>query len=168
MGERAIRQWVPGELWEIVAPLIPPAPHRPQGGGRRRVDDRVVPAAILYLTESGCSWWKLPTAVFGVGRATAHRRFTEWTEVGRRRVPMGGDRRLLGTAQSATSTSPALHRNAKSEGINPVIKTHRPRRLRLPQPRQPTSTHTLRHHPPSPRTPPHRSTPKIPKSSVPA
>ncbi|WP_369174929.1 helix-turn-helix domain-containing protein [Streptomyces sp. R28] len=28
----------------------------------------------------------------------------------------------------------------------------------LPQPRQPTPTHPLRHHSPSPRTPPHRST----------
>ncbi|MFG2424867.1 hypothetical protein ACGFWD_38350 [Streptomyces sp. NPDC048448] len=53
---------------------------------------------------------------------------------------------------------PTGHSNAKSEGINRVIKAHRPQRVRLPQPRQPTPTHTLRHHPPSPRTPPHRST----------
>ncbi|WP_374118616.1 transposase [Streptomyces sp. 8L] len=53
------------------------------------------------------------------------------------------------------------HSNAKSEGIN-RDQARRPQRLRLPQRRGPTPTHTLRHHPPSPRTPPHRSTLKTP------
>jgi transposase len=48
------------------------------------VDDRAVLAAICYLTQAGCSWWKLPEALFGVTRATAHRRFTEWTTGGLR------------------------------------------------------------------------------------
>ncbi|GAA2351796.1 IS5 family transposase [Dactylosporangium salmoneum] len=77
-----VERWCPDALWEIAAPLIPPAPVRPQGGGRRRVDDRAVLAAICYLTQAGCSWWKLPEAMFGVTRATAHRRFAEWTEAG--------------------------------------------------------------------------------------
>jgi transposase len=62
--------------------LIPPAPVRRQGGGRRRVDDRAVLAAIVYVTQAGCSWWKLPEALFGVTRATAHRRFSQWTTAG--------------------------------------------------------------------------------------
>ncbi|WP_372472172.1 transposase [Jidongwangia harbinensis] len=33
---------------------------RPQGGGKRRADDRAVLAAIVYLVQAGCSWWKLP------------------------------------------------------------------------------------------------------------
>jgi transposase len=45
-------------------------------------NDRAVLAAIVYLTQAGCSWWKLPGAMFGVSRATAHRRFTEWTGSG--------------------------------------------------------------------------------------
>jgi transposase len=48
------------------------------------VHDRQVLAAILYLTQAGCSWWKLPEAVFGVTRPPAHRRFAEWTRAGRR------------------------------------------------------------------------------------
>jgi transposase len=78
----AIERWCPDGLWEIAAPLIPPAPTRPQGGGRQRTDDRRMLAAMLYLTEAGCSWWQLPEAMFGVTRATAHRRFAEWTRAG--------------------------------------------------------------------------------------
>jgi len=29
------------------------------------VDDRRVLAAVLYLTQAGCSWWKLPEVMFG-------------------------------------------------------------------------------------------------------
>jgi transposase len=39
-------------------------------------------AAIVYVTQAGCSWWKLPEALFGVTRATAHRRFTQWSRAG--------------------------------------------------------------------------------------
>ena len=77
-----VERYCPDSLWEIAAPLIPPAPVRAQGGGRRRVDDRAVLAAICYLTQAGCSWWKLPENLFGVTRSTAHRRFTEWTRAG--------------------------------------------------------------------------------------
>ncbi|NJP35493.1 IS5 family transposase [Micromonospora thermarum] len=77
-----MERWCPDALWELAAPLIPPALVRPQGGDRRRVDDRAVLAAICYLTQAGCLWWKLPEAMFGVTRATAHRRFTEWTKAG--------------------------------------------------------------------------------------
>jgi transposase len=82
VDEDVIAEWVPDSLWEIAAPLIPPVPMRRQGGGRRRIDDRRALAAILYLTQAGCSWWKLPRAMFGVTRATAHRRFAEWTRAG--------------------------------------------------------------------------------------
>jgi transposase len=46
------------------------------------IDNRQMLAAILYLTEAGCSWWQLPESTFGVSRATAHRRFVEWTKAG--------------------------------------------------------------------------------------
>ena len=82
MTEDMIRTWAPDDLWQVAQPLIPVPAKRPQGGGRRRVDDRAVLAAIVYLVQAGCSWWKLPTGMFGVSRATAHRRFTEWTRSG--------------------------------------------------------------------------------------
>jgi transposase len=77
-----IRTWAPDDFWQVAQPLIPvPAP-RPQGGGKRRADDRAVLAAIVYLVQAGCSWRKLPASMFGVSRPTAHRRFTEWTRTG--------------------------------------------------------------------------------------
>jgi transposase len=77
-----VRTWAPDDFWVVAQPLIPVPPRRPQGGGIQRLDDRGVLAAIVYLVQAGCSWHKLPTAMFGVSRATAHRRFTEWTEAG--------------------------------------------------------------------------------------
>ena len=64
--------------WQLTQPLLPPAPKRHQGGGRCRLDDRAVLAAILFVLQTGCAWAALPSS-FGVSRATAHRRFTEWT-----------------------------------------------------------------------------------------
>ncbi len=77
-----VRTWAPDDFWQVAQPLIPVPAKRPQGGGKRRADDRAVLAAIVYLVQAGCSWWKLPAGMFGVSRATAHRRFTEWTRSG--------------------------------------------------------------------------------------
>jgi transposase len=74
-----VRTWAPDDLWQVAQPLIRVPAKRPQGGGRRRADDR----AVLYLVRAGCSWWKLPAGLFGVSRATAHRRFTGRTAAGR-------------------------------------------------------------------------------------
>ncbi len=82
MVEEMVRTWAPDDFWQVAQPLIPVQAVRRQGGGKRRADDRAVLAAIVYLVQAGCSWWKLPTVVFGVSRATAHRRFTEWTNAG--------------------------------------------------------------------------------------
>jgi transposase len=80
--EDMVGTWAPDDLWQVAQPLIPvPAP-RPQGGGKKRADDRAVLAAIVYLVQAGCSWPKLPAVLFGVSRSTVHRRFTEWTHAG--------------------------------------------------------------------------------------
>ncbi|NNJ03431.1 IS5 family transposase [Streptomyces sp. PKU-MA01144] len=74
-----VRQLVPDRLWELFLRVMPEAPVRPQGGGRRKADDRGVLAAILFVATSGCTWRQLPP-MFGVSWQTAHRRFTHWTE----------------------------------------------------------------------------------------
>lgn len=72
---------VPDGLWELVAPLVPRFEPRQQGGGTAPVDDRAVFTAIVFVLTSGCAWRHLPPT-FGVSAATAHRRFTAWTEAG--------------------------------------------------------------------------------------
>jgi transposase len=59
--------------------VVPPAPSRPQGGGRRRHGDREVLAAIVFVATSGCTWKQLPPS-FGPWGPTAHCRFGEWSK----------------------------------------------------------------------------------------
>lgn len=75
-----VERLVPDELWELFQRVVPEAPSRPQGGGRRRHGDREVLAAIVFVATSGCTWHQLPSASFGPSGATAHRRFAEWSK----------------------------------------------------------------------------------------
>jgi transposase len=75
------RRLVPDELWQLAAPLMPRFTSRPQGGGTAPVDERAVFTAVVYVLTSGCAWRHLPES-FDVSPATAHRRFTVWTEAG--------------------------------------------------------------------------------------
>ncbi|MEF9908002.1 IS5 family transposase [Streptomyces sp. P9-A2] len=74
-----VERLVPDELWVLFERVVPPAPSRPQGGGRRRYGDREVLAAIIFVATSGCTWRQLPPS-FGPSGPTAHRRFTEWSK----------------------------------------------------------------------------------------
>ncbi|WP_329460811.1 IS5 family transposase [Streptomyces sp. NBC_01497] len=74
-----VERLVPDELWELFERVVPPAPVRPQGGGRRRHGDREVLAAIVFVATSGCTWAQLPPS-FGPSGPTAHRRLTEWSK----------------------------------------------------------------------------------------
>ncbi|MGY1583928.1 transposase [Streptomyces sp. MN13] len=60
-----VERLVPDGLWELFQRLVPEAPTRPQGGGRRRHGDREVLAAIVFVATSGCTWQQLPAASFG-------------------------------------------------------------------------------------------------------
>lgn len=73
-----VERLVPDGLWELFQRVVPAAPTRPQGGGRRRYGDREVLAAIIFVATSGCTWAQVPP-VFGPSGATAHRRFAEWS-----------------------------------------------------------------------------------------
>ncbi|WP_405533771.1 IS5 family transposase [Streptomyces avidinii] len=75
-----VERLVPDELWVLFQRVVPEAPSRPQGGGRRRHGDREVLAAIVFVATSGCTWQQLPAASFGPSGATAHRRFSEWSK----------------------------------------------------------------------------------------
>lgn len=81
MGVGLSQRLVPDELWCLVEPLLPPFVSRPQGGGTAPCDERAVFTAVVYVLTSGCAWRHLP-GTFGVSAATAHRRFSVWTEAG--------------------------------------------------------------------------------------
>ncbi|MCM9076906.1 IS5 family transposase [Streptomyces sp. NBC_00160] len=74
-----VERLVPNGLWELFQRVVPAAPVRPQGGGRRRYGDRQVLAAIVFVATTGCTWRQLPPG-FGPSGPTAHRRFTEWSQ----------------------------------------------------------------------------------------
>ncbi len=69
---------MPDELRELFQRVVPEAPTRPQGGGRRRHGDHEVLAAIVFVATSACTWQQFPSS-FGPSGATAHRRFAEWS-----------------------------------------------------------------------------------------
>ncbi len=74
-----LERLVPDGLWELFQRVVPVAPTRPQGGGRRRYGDREVLAAILFVAASGCTWRQVPEG-FGPSWSTVYRRFTEWSQ----------------------------------------------------------------------------------------
>ncbi|WP_372410490.1 transposase [Streptomyces luteireticuli] len=112
-----VERLVPDDLWLLARRAIPATPKRPQGGGRQRVDDREVLAAIVFLAGSGCSWRQLPP-VFGVSWQTVHRRFTEWTSAGLwdSLCAMASDRH--GTPVRADWTRIACHHIRKRAGLS--------------------------------------------------
>jgi transposase len=76
-----VERLVPDRRWELFQQVVPVAPARPQGGGRRRHGDREVLAAIVLVVGTGCPWRQLPSGL-GPSGPTAHRRFAEWSEAG--------------------------------------------------------------------------------------
>lgn len=79
MSGELMERFAPEDQWHLFQQVAPPAPVRPQGGGRRRYGDREVLAAIVFVALAGCSWNQLPPG-FGLSGVTAFRRFSEWSE----------------------------------------------------------------------------------------
>jgi len=68
---------LPDELWEIVEPLVPPAPPKPKGG-RPRVPDRACLTAIVFVLRSGIPWEMLPRELGCGSGVTSWRRLRDW------------------------------------------------------------------------------------------
>ncbi|MEV1023132.1 transposase [Streptomyces sp. NPDC050264] len=51
-----VERLVPDRLWELFQRVVPAAPVRPKGGGRRRFGDRQVLAAVVFVATRGCLW----------------------------------------------------------------------------------------------------------------
>ena len=72
---------VPDELWEIVEPLLPPEPHKPDGV-RPRVSNRAALTGILFVLKSGIPWEMLPQEMGCGSGVSCWRRLRDWHEAG--------------------------------------------------------------------------------------
>src|SRR5947209_2733971 len=79
--QRSKRQQVGDELWEAIAPLIPPEPPKPKGG-RPPIPPRNALGGILFVLRTGIGWQEL-TAEMGFGSgSTCWRRLRDWQAAG--------------------------------------------------------------------------------------
>jgi transposase len=72
---------LPDALWNLIQPLLPPSPHRPNGG-RPRLPDRACLTGILFVLRSGIPWEMLPQKLDCGSGMTCWRRLPDWQEAG--------------------------------------------------------------------------------------
>ncbi len=72
---------VSDELWETVAPLLPPEPPKPKGG-RPRLADRAALTGIIFVLRTGIPWELLPKEMGCGSGMTCWRRLRAWHEAG--------------------------------------------------------------------------------------
>lgn len=73
-----IRQ-VPDKLWDKIEPII----HKydpPKHTGRKRIDMRAAPDAIIFRMRTGCQWNSLPKNF--PDNSSVHRTFQRWIQLG--------------------------------------------------------------------------------------
>jgi transposase len=69
------------ELWNVIAPLLPPEPPKPKGG-RPRVPDRAALTGIIFVLRTGLPWELLPREMGCGSGATCWRRLRDWQRAG--------------------------------------------------------------------------------------
>src|ERR1700747_1951973 len=72
---------LPDALWNLIQPLLPPSPRRPNGG-RHRLPDRACSTGILFVLRSGIPWEMLPQELGCGSGMTCWRRLRDWQEAG--------------------------------------------------------------------------------------
>ena len=69
------------DLWNLIAPLLPPLRSKPKGG-RPRVPDRDCLRGIVFVLRSGIPWEMLPQELGCGSGMTCWRRLRDWQEAG--------------------------------------------------------------------------------------
>jgi transposase len=72
---------VSAELWDVVAPLLPPPRPKPKGG-RPPISDRAALTGILVVLKSGIPWEMLPQEMGCGCGMTCWRRLRDWHRAG--------------------------------------------------------------------------------------
>ena len=71
------------ELWQAIAPHLPPRPSYRPKGGHPWCDDRAALRGILYLLREGCRWPSIPSkALDAPSGSTCWARRGYWTSGG--------------------------------------------------------------------------------------
>lgn len=72
---------LPNTLWNLIQPLLPPAPRGPKGG-RPRLPDRACLTGILFVLRGGIPWEMLPQEMGCGSGMTCWRQLRDWQEAG--------------------------------------------------------------------------------------
>jgi transposase len=72
---------LPNALWELIEPLLPLPPSRPNGG-RPRVSDRACLTGVVFVLRSGIPWQMLPQELGCGSGMTCWRRLRDWQSEG--------------------------------------------------------------------------------------
>src|SRR5918911_3217159 len=75
------KELVTDELWQVIEPLLPPEPPKPQGG-RPRIANRAVLTGIIFVLKSGIPWEMLPQEMGCGSGVTCWRRRRAWQRAG--------------------------------------------------------------------------------------
>src|SRR5438132_10919810 len=74
---------LPDDLWEVIAPLLPPPkPRRRDHPGRKPIDNRKALTGILFVLKTGIQWEDLPQEMGCGCGMTCWRRLRDWQHAG--------------------------------------------------------------------------------------